>query len=98
VSHTPAPWSNRENEYRQQNYGTASFIGPDGRGIGAISSSIRRPAEENRANSLLIQYAPELLDALEMMILVNSHEPLTGAQLAAMTRARAVTRKARGGR
>jgi hypothetical protein len=63
--YTPGPWAFRGDDFGFETYGRASFVGPDGVGIAAISTKINRTPEENRANARLIAAAPDMREALE---------------------------------
>jgi len=73
--HTKGPWSkNRYGELKDPN---GKDIGVWGFGVSHVTRS-----EEAEANAVLLETAPELLEALEMLVLFTNPKPSNASALA----------------
>ena len=66
TKHTPGPWMHlgRDGKPQTEPWNGWAIKGPDGKGIAACASSVKRLDEEKFANARLIASAPDLLMAL----------------------------------
>lgn len=92
TQHTPGPW-----QY-WPSIGQVNRPGDPNQICNIPPNGDKKPADENDANARLIAAAPELLEALEMVVNIATHPKATKADIKRIAEeARAALAKAKGG-